>query len=269
MKVTTDNGVIVHLDVEADITISRSPPFSEFFESTEASELREMLSQVSILGIAGRKQSGKDTAYRGLADVAKECGRTAHSCSFAHALKEACVGAFSMPVEEFYAPDSVREAEDPFWAKALGEPFSSKRRILQTIGTEVFRQRVHPDFWLFAFCCRALRGWESSRIKPGDILVFPDVRFTNESGFIRDAGGRVCRMVNLNLPPPFDCHDSERGIPDCHVDFEFHCSSELEARMAGVSLFQASRKETLKEWRNQIFLNDTARLPGIKAEDIQ
>jgi hypothetical protein len=86
------------------------------------------------------------------------------------------------------------------------------RRLLQVFGTEVGREGLGEDIWIGALA-KATPGFYADRK-----IVIPDIRFTNEAGFVRKMmRGEVWGVHR----PDFDnglgrangSHKSERDIP--------------------------------------------------------
>jgi hypothetical protein len=145
-----------------------------------------------IIGIAGRKGSGKST----VAD--KLCEVNACRLSFAGPLKLMtrqllrCLGT-----SEYDIHDMEHDKEQI--VPALG---ISYRVILQTLGTE-WGRNLHSNIWL-------LCAGHSVLTCESDHIVFDDVRFGNEADFIRSNGGLVIHLMRVT--GLLDDHASESGI---------------------------------------------------------
>lgn len=61
----------------------------------------------------------------------------------------------------------------------------SVRTVLQSLGTEGFRQHVHPDFWLIL---------ATGPLPDCDVRLFTDVRFGNEMRRLLDLGGTIVHV---------------------------------------------------------------------------
>jgi hypothetical protein len=170
-----------------------------------------------IIGITGHKQNGKDTFARALEDYLVPRGVTVRTVYFADPLKKACRAIFGGDARNYYGTEEDKNEPAGNWGEFLGEGYSTYRRILQTVGTEVFRQHVHRDFWVLSMHERL---WDA----PGDTVVLvPDVRFDNEASLIRrELQGRVIRMIRVGHPSG-DTHASEKGISEDLVDLTFQC----------------------------------------------
>lgn len=130
-----------------------------------------------IIGLGYRAQSGKDTVADFLA-ARYGYKRTA----FAAPLKEACASVFGFTHEQLHGRD--KELPDSYWSRVLGKPVTP-RWVLQHVGTELFRQNLHPDIWVHAL---------GKKVCDGGLWAVSDVRFPNEADAIKSWGGQVWRL---------------------------------------------------------------------------
>lgn len=141
-----------------------------------------------IIGLVGRIGSGKGT----IGDVlVEEFGYK--KVSWADPLKDATAAAFGWPrhLLEGDTKESreFRETPCPRWSKSMGRDFTP-REALQKVGTELFRNHIHQDFWVEAMKNRIAQD-------PNSNYVIPDTRFHNEVAMIRATGGKI-----LYVHPP-------------------------------------------------------------------
>lgn len=133
---------------------------------------------VAFCGFAG---SGKNTA----ADYVVRTQTPARRLAFADALKDAVAAVFqwdrAMLEGETDASRHWRETVDPRWSDALGRKITP-RRVLQEVGTDVFRQHFHHDIWLLAL---------EARLQPDTLHVITDARFANEMQWITNHNGMI------------------------------------------------------------------------------
>lgn len=158
-----------------------------------------------LVGIAGPKRSGKDTAARYLVD---QHGFLA--TSFAAPLRSFCCETLGIDFDEL---DETKESGVK-WLDYKTSP----REFMQKAGTEFGRRMIHPELWVLS----AMRRIERC---PGANWVLPDVRFANEAEAIRDHGGIVLRMRGRGEFG--DSHISESPLPAALVDFEIDNSGDL------------------------------------------
>tara|TARA_B100000902_G_scaffold399700_1_gene471917 strand:- start:4377 stop:4955 length:579 start_codon:yes stop_codon:yes gene_type:complete len=152
-----------------------------------------------IIGLAGRKGSGKSTVAEILND--KFGYRT---LSFATPLKEMLM-AMGVTKEEIFNIDLKEKPLERFGGK-------SPRELLQLLGTEFARNMVCEDVWVKAI---------EARVEPNDMIVLDDVRFPNEAEMIRDKGGKIIKVTRTGQELGMvDTHSSEAGIPLELIDHE-------------------------------------------------
>lgn len=179
-----------------------------------------------LIGIAGRKGAGKDTA----ADyLVREHGFEKRA--FADPIKKAVVELFQLSPEQVVLPD-LKERIDPRHGM-------SPRRMMQLVGTDMFRERVGPDFWLRHF----MHWFEQQR--SSDRVVVPDIRFQNELDTIRELGGSVIRLTRGGRPE--DAHPSERSVDGLEgVDLELQNDSTIAQLEAKIERWVAAGAEEEK-----------------------
>ena len=131
-----------------------------------------------IIGISGRKGSGKSSAARA---ILHEYGpAVCVELDFALPLKNLCAAVFGAPVRALWGS----EQEKCEIIERLG---MSGRQLLQSVG-QGFRE-IYPDVWTELWMKEALARLEHSRM-----IVAADVRYPNEIGAVRALGGRVIRL---------------------------------------------------------------------------
>ena len=154
-----------------------------------------------LVGLTGRKGSGKDTAAEAMFGF--------ENVKMAGALK-AMLGA--LLTYQGALPGTVhRMLEGDLKEKPtslLGG--RSPRHAMQTLGTEWGRNLISTDLWI---------GVAERRIGLFDQVCVSDVRFPNEANMIRRLGGRTYRIERgADADAVCDPHVSEAGIDDLQVD---------------------------------------------------
>jgi hypothetical protein len=158
-----------------------------------------------IIGICGFIGSGKDTVADYLTNF-HEFRRE----SFANSLKDCVAQVFgwdrTMLEGRTKQAREWREQIDPWWADRLNMPRLTPRWILQYWGTEVCRHGFHDDIWIASL--------ENKLRRSQDDVVISDCRFPNEISAIKNAGGRVIRVVRGAEPAWYDSAVSVNRGPD-------------------------------------------------------
>lgn len=164
-----------------------------------------------IIGLLGRKQAGKSTVARYLTEHYKMT-----EYSFADPLKRACMEIFGFTEDQL---NIHKEQVDPFWGV-------SPRRILQTVGTDLFRNEL--SFQIARFQGRSV--WIGSMEKrlltaPSGPVVVSDIRFEDEHAFIKKKNGITIQIVRTTTVG--DTHESEtQHIPN--VDYIIYNTGTLD-----------------------------------------
>jgi hypothetical protein len=138
-----------------------------------------------IIGISGRKQSGKSTCADYIANVAKEKNKTCKIYSFADPLKQdICMSILGLTEQQCYGTDDDKNTvTDTYWDnKQL-----TARELMQFIGTDIFR-KMQSQVWVNATV---------NKIKKDniDIAIVADCRFPNEVSKIIENNGVVIRLT--------------------------------------------------------------------------
>lgn len=187
-----------------------------------------------VLGIIGKKQSGKDT----LADILCEyAGGRAVKYSLAGPIKDACRDLFLLSEAQLHE-GGEKDRPDPRWGGR------TPRQLFQWLGTDVFRDQFDCHFWLTHARLVIASLAESYRI-----IIVPDIRFVNEAAFIRSfphhALIRVERGKGHTDPPRIDHHISEHdmdNIPPEWIDWTVH------NHYAGLDEYRKAVLTLFREW---------------------
>jgi len=153
---------------------------------------------VMLIGISGKKRSGKDTVGAMVVEWLNEHGFDAAQVAFADQLKEEVAKATGVNRR-------MQEMDKERW-----------RPILQWWGVEFRRHYFGQDYWVSKMTQKLLAMDE-------DLAVVTDVRFRDEADFIRDSGGfvvRVERETGLQ-----DGHSSETDL-DGYSEFQATLSND-------------------------------------------
>lgn len=205
---------------------------------------------MKLIGINGRKQSGKDTLFKILRDNNPQVNflRT----SFADKLKLSGMAALGYKFSEDEIDEAVRQADilkDRCHIAVLdsnGHVFKriSGREWWQYYGTEAHRDLFGYDFWVDQVFPTQHGLWSSlsddkwlEQLFPGvDVVVETTARFENEAQRILDLGGEIWHIdadVRLGPLPP-EAHVSEHGLPPEYVTLTIPNNGSLEQFTHGV-----------------------------------
>lgn len=171
-----------------------------------------------IVGLSGKKQSGKDTFAKYLV---KYCGFT--RVSFAEPVKK-CLYILNPWVK---ADDGCTTLRYQVIIDALGEDsakesYAEVRRLQQVFGTEVVREEFGDNFWIDL----AFKRISEQNLKK---VVVSDVRFKNELAAIRDIDGSLLIKINRDKCSAVkDKHVSESGLPDACFDYVVDNNTAIE-----------------------------------------
>lgn len=199
---------------------------------------------LKLIGLHGKKQSGKDTAFgilnnelgdlvlkrEGFADRLKISfarlfldegdqsdkawnyeGWTDDECiAFANHFKE----HGKLVVPEFPGGDMPDGIPIHIWN--IGEV--SGRKALQKYGTEAHRDVFEDNFWVNAVLPNPLaHDWGRNDYNDFDVLVITDVRFPNEAEAIIKAGGEIWHIIRPEVDDG-DAHVSEIPLGVEYID---------------------------------------------------
>jgi hypothetical protein len=150
-----------------------------------------------IIGLSGYARSGKDTTAGMLIGLHGYDNR-----AFASGVRELLL-AINPILENGHRINEVVTNFNWEIAKAQSET----RRLLQELGLNA-RKFFGDDVWVQ----RAMVG-----VKPGDKVVFTDVRFPNEAQTIKDLGGAIWRIQRPGVIA-INNHPSESAMDDWKFD---------------------------------------------------
>lgn len=154
-----------------------------------------------IIGISGKKRSGKDT----VADFIMQClpqGTLIHRSAFANALKHEVAEACDVPV------NVIEQNKERF------------RTMLQWWGTEFRRQFCRDDYWL-------IRMEEDILRSCAHVALITDVRFPNELQYVEERAGITVRVSRLGSSLATDAHASETALDNADFDFRIPNHGDL------------------------------------------
>jgi hypothetical protein len=172
-----------------------------------------------LIGVIGKKQSGKDTVANHL--VTKYGFQ---KYSLADPMKIACRHIFLMSDEQLWGDQ--KEVIDMRYN-------TTPRKILQVMGTELFQYDIYNhipemaggvkprELWINRF-----KLWYSKKIDPNVAIkqrlskhiVISDVRFPHEAKIIKELGGFLIKVFRPGENKKIDGHPSEQEMDDIIFD---------------------------------------------------
>lgn len=167
-----------------------------------------------IIGVCGFQGAGKDT----LSDyLVLKYGFT--KLSFASATKDVLSIMFGWD-RKMLEGDTIesrkfRESVDEWWSEKLGIEGITPRKMLQMVGTDLFRKHFNNDIWVSVIEKKII-----DLVGSGKNIVLSDCRFPNEFNMIKKMGAKIIH-VHKELPPWF--YDYKNGI-DCNDAAKLHIS---------------------------------------------
>ena len=193
---------------------------------------------MKIIGFAGKKRSGKDTAF----DALK--GMDAKRYAFADMLKEACKMLFGLTEEQAYG-DKRETLTEILWENIpenIKDKYSigkdkihmNAREILQIFGTEVCRRMFDDEIWINATFRQIKKD------KP-ELAVITDVRFPNEANAILEKNGGIFKVIRPSQTSG-DGHESETALDN------YHEWDAILVNDGSIECFEGKVKKTVSQW---------------------
>ena len=164
------------------------------------------MSQLHIIGIAGKKHSGKDTIHK--------------------IIHNACRHEYVVLLNPFAEPLKHEVCEAAGISREyLEDNKEAFRLILQGWGTDFRRNLCSNDYWIVKW--KAAIHYLQANLKAPTIVVVPDVRFLNEAECIKSEGGKLWCVSMMNAPSnlAIDMHESETQL-DYYQEFDWLVGNE-------------------------------------------
>lgn len=208
-----------------------------------------------IIGLSGKRGSGKDTLGAAIAAFGQKDGYLIVRRAFGDSLKEEAARALSAtPYLEVY--HFLHSTTTPEWAEkileqtypkdaptsnllgkydeilqAMHDPEQKERYrfLLQWWGTEYRRVQFKDDYWLDQWQKWINRILQESNDDVKLLIFVPDLRFTNEQAFLEEIGAFTVR-VNRPSVDTGDTHISEVAL-DGYKNFHMTVLNEDSLQM--------------------------------------
>jgi hypothetical protein len=162
-----------------------------------------------IIGICGFQGAGKDT----FADYLVK-NYEFKKISFASATKDVLSSIFGWD-RKLLEGDTLesrkfRETIDTWWAEKLLIKDLTPRKILQLIGTDLFRKHFNENIWIMVVEKKILNLIIDT---PQQNIIVSDCRFPNEIDLIKKMGGSIIH-ISRNLPIWFDKYKNGENVEE-------------------------------------------------------
>lgn len=181
------------------------------------------MSTPTLIGMIGKKRSGKDTFAEALTET-HDFARVA----FADPLKEASyatnpiVGPAILPGLPGPGFHHLQDVVDAVGWETAKDKVPGVRDFLQRLGTEGIRA-LDDGFWL-----RIATGRISALRSIGSPVVVTDCRYPNEADAIRSAGGVIVRVTRDGMQDDGDRHPSETALDDYVADYHVRNNRSID-----------------------------------------
>jgi len=157
-----------------------------------------------IIGLTGKKQSGKTTAATYLRN-----NYGFEEVTFAAPLKKMAAIMLDVDASYFEGTEAQKTTKIPYWN-------ITGREFLQCVGTELFRNELPLHL-------PQLEGFWIKRLEktlcdasPDSLILVSDVRFPDEAALIKKFGGIIIGIVSASFPTQEpDAHASENQDIKC------------------------------------------------------
>lgn len=166
--------------------------------------------ELNVIGLIGRKTSGKDTLCNFLREEATTTTKFIRM-AFADRIKEVCAKMFAFPDTTAFHDQRAKECVHPEYYH------KSPRELMQWFGTEVVRAHLGPDFWISRLAMDVENALNTYETYDKVTICVTDVRFLNEAQFLIDKFGAKLVYIDADDrlgPIPDDAHVSEKEIYD-------------------------------------------------------
>jgi hypothetical protein len=162
-----------------------------------------------IIGVSGKKQSGKNTLCESLKEYFESCSseNTVKIYSFADALKEKiCIDVLGLTREQCYGTDEHKNSFTEYLWENFGIGkigYMTAREIMQQVGTEIFRKYFGDEIWVNA-------TFRQIKKEGYRIALICDVRFPSEVEAVIFSNGYIFRLLRDVCEG--DAHTSETAL---------------------------------------------------------
>lgn len=168
------------------------------------------MSKIKVLAFSGRKQMGKDSAGKYIAN--KLWGVNHGHVSFAEPLKKLAIDYFNLTHSQCYGTEEDKNSITKIKHPETGNLLSA-RRLLQFLGTDIFR-KMYRNIWVD----KALKSIDyylydkSDDAWNNDGVIVTDARFVNELNALAYREDTMIVKVDRPGYGQSDTHESETAL---------------------------------------------------------
>lgn len=169
-----------------------------------------------IIAICGFQGVGKDTFANYLVN-----NYEFKKFSFAAATKDILTDIFGWDRRllegDTLESRTFRETIDPWWANKLQIENLTPRKVLQMIGTDLFRNHFNYEIWVHIVEKKII---DCLKTNPDQRIIISDCRFPNEIAMVKSLGAKLFH-IQRNLPEWFNRY---KNGEDCEEASKLHLS---------------------------------------------
>lgn len=196
-----------------------------------------------LIAICGFQSSGKDTFANYLVN-----NYGYKKFSFASATKDVLAVIFgwerTLLEGDTIESRTFRETIDPWWASKLSIPDLTPRKMLQMIGTDLFRKHFNDNIWINIVEKKIIQLTNSDLTSR---IIVSDCRFPNEIEMLKRLGAKLIH-IQRNLP---DWFEKYRGGEECEQSSKLHISEKAWIREE-FNFVLINNKSTITDFESQI-----------------
>lgn len=205
---------------------------------------------MNLIGISGKIYAGKDTVGWIIQEALQEADDSATGMAtweikkFATKLKKICSLLIGVPEELF--------EDQRFKSTSLNAEWDnlSVRLLLQKVGTDAIRDKIHKDAWVNALF---------ADYNPESKWVITDVRFPNEVEAIKKKGGLLIRVKRPGTAEE-NLHESETALDNYNFDYTIindgslsHLRSEVIKMLTEFNAYDSTTVENTTFIKKKLF----------------
>lgn len=204
---------------------------------------------MKIIGLAGRKQSGKSTSCEFIVRLINQLDPKISSkiYSFADSLKtDICINILGLTYNQCYGTDEDKNTLTSLRWKDMPEynitwtytedydpsGYMTARQVMEFVGTSIFR-RMKNNVWSES----TIKKIQLDHI---DIALISDCRFPNEVESIQNAGGMVIRLTK-------DLYGSQ-SESESSLDYQFFDWSKFDYVLDNANLDIEQKNSLIKQF---------------------